>query len=247
MLQENAWIPSRTLSVGLNCIDEQVALIVGIKGQHIDPGEALRIGADMEFRTELCVDMSLAPDYGTHPRLWNRYDAVAYRVGAGIVHVLLLSIDRRERLDERGGVLIDVGRKIDFELGDISEVTAQVSELLADCDSGLFGTALLRLRPIEEIFAGTLPIYPRALGTGLFANIVNDGLSVLAGGVDELHILRIGDVRRGNGGIKGEGTSARFIIAIILIFREDRFVYRPYVLFWEALSKCHQGGCPERA
>ena len=174
------------------------SLIERIKGKPLDFGIAI-YHADVKLGAKFCICMSLASHNGPDPRLRKADDAIFHTMGVVLVHVKLLLIECRNRVQK---VCLLFGQLYAIILDHIrnkTDIPDDVLQLLPHPSTNLFGTAFLAFGQVQIVSAGTFTTHPGAFQFGRCAELVHHMLQMLAGIIEQLKVLRKCHIRRAAG------------------------------------------------
>ena len=128
-------------------------------------------------------------------------------MGAVFVHVQLLHVEYRNRVQK---VCLLFGQPyaiISDHICDKTDIPDDVLQLLPHPGADLFGTAFLAFGQIQIISAGAFPVHSGAFQFIFSTQVIHHVLQMLTGIVQQLEVLRKGDIRRTAGGIHEERTA----------------------------------------
>ena len=153
-------------AIGFDLTGQVVSFMVGVPTEMIDTGDALTTQADTQFGTELNGLVLFAPDDGSHMRLVDADDAIITAPGSAIKHLLLLEV---KLADDPVLAKLFTG-EWDFLAGqhikhgfNMTQVTVEVAQLLADGLAVLFVAGSALLDQSQIILAGVAPVSARLL------------------------------------------------------------------------------------
>ena len=204
----------------------------------------------MELGAKFCIGMGLSPDNRPDPRLCQTDDPPGDAVALIVEHDALLLINRGYQI-QTICLLLGQFDSVLHKFCDISHVSPDVLQLFFDSRAERPGTALFALGQPEKIPAGTLAVHSRLLLPSGFTNLIHRLLQLLPRLIQQIHVLRIGDIRRTAGGVQhqcpavGRVIVSIFLILLLLRLGDGRLQNRRHVLLAEPLPKRHQRRGPK--
>lgn len=120
------------------------------------------------------------------------------------------------------------------------------------CGTNCLRATFLAFGKAQEILPGALAIHPGLLLPASLAQLIRGFLRSLPRVVEQIHILRVSNIRRTAGGVQDQCSAVGRLISIIRIilpvrFRNRRLQNGGHIFLAEPLPKRHQSGRPERA
>lgn len=147
-------VESVALPVTFHSPEEIVGLVESVKGELLNPGITVH-HADVKLRAEFRVDVRLASDNWSHPRLTDADNPVRHAVHWVLVYVQLLLVERGERVQQVVDCLVKPDSFVSDEVRDIPDIATDELQLLPDALPNGLGGALLALgrgsgKPFEQ-------------------------------------------------------------------------------------------------
>lgn len=188
-------------SVRFDGSEEVCRFVERIEGQPHNPGIAIH-HAQMQLWPELRVRVSLPAHDRPDPWLRDAHDSVRDGMVVVLIHVQLLFVEQGQRIQQCTALLPETNLTGQNESDNEPDVPADVLQLFSYSVTDRLRRPLLALGQTKVIFPGTLPPHS---GTGkavLFTYRVDDLFQLLPAIVQQLNILRKGDVCRTAGRVQ---------------------------------------------
>ena len=244
--------------------EEIAGLVESIEGEPLNPGISVH-HADMKLRAEFRVGMRLPTDDRPHPRLTDADDPVRHAAHPVLVHVQLLLVERGERVQQIVDRLVKPDAFVLDEVRDVPDIAADELQLLLDAFSDGLGGTFLALGQVQESLSRNPRVHSGCLPAIGLADLPDDVLQQFPGVIQELEVLREGNVSRAAGRVHDQRSAVRrclrlglscilsaaparlsLVVMILAGFLGNAGLQnRRNSLRRKALAELHHGGCPK--